>query len=514
MAQYLVGIDAGTTGCKTCIFDLDGTVDGDATTASTRASIRKPGWVEQTSETLIPPLFDSCRAAVDELRAGPYRDRRGRDLQPGFDHRAAGRLRSGPAAVGRLAGRPRRALHREAAGADQPGALLRDHRRPARHGVLDHEAGVAQGPRARHWGRTALFATEQEFINRQWGATEWWTDQSSASREGMADVDNFVWSQEIHDLLGIPLSKRAQLAKGPMVLGEISTEAAAKSGLAEGTLLCLGAHDQNCSTYGAGAVDAGDTVMVIGTFGSCFVVLDQPTRDPHARLVVKPNHGLDNWTIEAFSTTSASAFRWYRDTFADLEVAAARPLLEDPYDLITKAIGKGAPGAGGVTFLPFLQGASGARINGNAKGAFVGMSLGTTKTDMARAVLEGICFEMADILTAQAAAGIEIGTIRLTGGAAKSPFWCQMLADVFDRPIELLQTSETGCLGAALYAGVAAGVYPDCREAAARSVSVTRRFEPDAEAHRAYQPAFERFVDAVRGVGRTGVLTESTLTAR
>ena len=364
--------------------------------------------------------------------------------------------------------------------------------------LKDHEPDI--------WDKTTLFATEQEYINRQWGATEWWTDQSSASREGMADVDNFVWSRRSMTCWAFRCPSAPSSPKDRWSSARSPPRPPAKSGLAEGTLLCLGAHDQNCSTYGAGAVDAGDTVMVIGTFGSCFVVLDQPTRDPHARLVVKPNHGLDNWTIEAFSTTSASAFRWYRDTFADVEIAASRPLQEDPYDLITRAIGKGAPGAGGVTFLPFLQGASGARINGNAKGAFVGMSLGTNKADMARAVLEGICFEMADILTAQAAAGIEIGTIRLTGGAAKSPFWCQMLADVFDRPIELLQTSETGCLGAALYAGVAAGVYPDCREAAARSVSITRRFEPDADAHRAYQPAFERFVELYEALdGRVSI---------
>src|SRR5665648_1233588 len=85
---------------------------------------------------------------------------------------------------------------------------------------------------------------------------------------------------------------------------------------------------------------------------------------------------------------------------------------------------------------------------------------------------------MKDILNAQEAAGIEIGTIRLTGGAAKSPFWCQMLADIFQKPIDLLQTSETGCLGAALYAGIGAGVYVDCADAADRAVKITRQYEP------------------------------------
>ena len=193
--------------------------------------------------------------------------------------------------------------------------------------------------------------------------------------------------------------------------------------------------------------------------------------------------------------TSASAFRWYRDTLADLETAASRSLRRDPYDLITETISQIPPGAGGVTFLPYLQGASGARLNGNARGTFVGMTLGTTKAQMARAVLEGICFEMNDILLAQAAAGIEIGTIRLTGGAAKSPLWCQMLADVFQKPIELLQTSETGCLGAALYAGIGAGIYNDPADAVARAVKTTTRYEPQAFLADAYEEAFARFVD-------------------
>jgi xylulokinase len=346
-----------------------------------------------------------------------------------------------------------------------------------------------------NWARTAIFASEQEYILKKWGAQGYWTDLSSASREGMADVDNGTWSKPIHDLIGMPLEKRATITTEPgQVVGKISAKIAALSGLAEGTLLCVGAHDQNCSTFGGGAVHPGDSVMVMGTFGSCFVVLDKPLRDPHGKLVVKPNHGIGNWTIEAFSNTSASAFRWYRDTFGDLEVATAKTLHEDPYDLITTTIAEIAPGAHGVTFLPYLQGAAGARGNGNARGCFVGMTLGTTKADMALAVLEGICFEMKDVLLAQAAAGIEIGSIRLTGGAAKSPLWCQMLADICEHPIELLQTSETGCLGAALYAGVGAGVYASCEEAVERAVKLTTRYEPNPARKIAYDEAFDTFV--------------------
>ena len=168
--------------------------------------------------------------------------------------------------------------------------------------------------------RTELFSTHQDYFLRQWGAQEYLTDLSSASREGMADVDHFTWSERMHDVIGIPLSKRAEIAVEPgRIAGRLDRRVAELSGLAEGTLLCVAAHDQNCSTFGGGAIREGDTVMVIGTFGSCFVVMDEPRRDPNAKLVVKPNHGVGNWTIEAFSVTSASAFRWYRDTLADLD---------------------------------------------------------------------------------------------------------------------------------------------------------------------------------------------------
>ena len=232
------------------------------------------------------------------------------------------------------------------------------------------------------------------------------------------------------------------------------------------------------------------------------MVSDKPLRDPLSTLTVKPNHGVGNWTIEGFSATAASSFRWYRDVFADLEIAAGRALKRDPYDLITQAVSEVPPGSNGVTFLPHLQGAAGARPNPNAKGTFTGMTLATSKSDMARAVLEGIAFEMRDVLEAETVAGVDARSVRLVGGAAKSPVWCQLLADVFERPVELLQTSETGCLGAALYAGTAVGIYPDIAAAVDQAVTVTDRFEPDESAAAAYKKAFDRYqavFDALSG---------------
>ena len=131
------------------------------------------------------------------------------------------------------------------------------------------------------------------------------------------------------------------------------------------------------------------------------------------------------------------------------------------------------------------------------------MTLATTKSDIARAVLEGVSFEMRDILDAQAAAGIEVRTIRLVGGAAKSPFWSQMLADIFQRPIEILRTSEAGCLGAAMYAGVGARLYESCEAAAERAVAVMGRYEPDPSKKEEYDAAFAQFISVYEGLSRS-----------
>ncbi|HSV74598.1 MAG TPA: FGGY family carbohydrate kinase [Chthonomonadales bacterium] len=503
MAKYLVGIDEGTTGCKTCVFDLDGNVIGQDY-REYPCHYPRPGWVEQVPEEITPALFASCRAAVESSGVDKA------DI-------VALALATQGSVIGLL---------------DEHGKLLRpfvgwqDLRGAETVSEITDKISVEEYYRItgdplgfvfsstklawlrkhepENWARTAMFSTHMDYFMREFGATEYWTDISSASREGMFDVDHHCWSERLHDVLGIPLSKRAKVALEPgRVVGTVSAAVAAQAGLAEGTLLCIGAHDQNASTFGAGAIRDGTAVMVVGTFGSCFVVSDQPVRDPNGKLVVKGNHGVGNWTIEGFSNASASSFRWYRDVFGDVETAAAKTLGKDPYELICAQAESSEPGAGGITFLPYLQGAAGTRLNANARGVFLGMSLGTSKAQMARAVLEGITFEMRDILEAEAKAGIKVETVRLTGGAAKSPFWCQLMADAFGKPIEILQTSETGCLGAALYAGIGAGLYRTPAEAVDRAVKVTAVYQPDPSLAAAYDRAFARFAQTMDALDQT-----------
>lgn len=495
MSDYLVGIDAGTTGCKSIVFDLEGNVIGQDY-REYPCIYPGPGLVEQKYADIIPPLVLSCRAAVESSGVDP-----GAIRALSFSSQAPlltmidgeGKLIRDFLSWQDLRGAPYIPRLRDEYGAER---FYQETGDPLGTNSAAPKWAWLRDNEPENWARTQWFLSEQEFLLHEWGAEGYWTDLSSASREGMLDVDAMAWSQGVHDLVGIPISKRATITTEPgKVVGTITGQLAHDTGLKEGTLLCVGAHDQNCSTFGGGAVHGGDCVMVMGTFGSCYVVMDAPMRDPGRKLVVKPNHGMGNWTIEAFSNTSASAFRWYRDTFCEMECTAGRVAGMDPYDIITSGAAHSSIGAGGVTFLPYLGGVSGARQNPRARANLNGMTLATTKGDVARAVLEGVSFEMRDILDAQSAAGIDVPVIRLVGGAAKSPMWSQMLADIFQRPIEILRTSEAGCLGAAMYAGVGAGLYGSCEEAAERAVSVVDRYEPDPGTKGAYDDAFARFVN-------------------
>ena len=270
--------------------------------------------------------------------------------------------------------------------------------------------------------RCAHVLDQQDYFLRLFGADGYYTDTATASRNGMLDIDDLCWSEELHKIVGLPLSKRSEIIKEPgKILAHVPKHIAEQTGLKEGTPVCLCSFDQNCNTFGSGGIKDGTAVMVMGTFGSCFVVSDKSVRDPQGVLVVKPNQGIGNYTIEACSNTCASSYRWYRDTFGDFEKLKAAENGRDPYDLINEQIATVPPGSNGVTFLNYLQGASGAKINDRARATFLGMTIGTTKADMARAVMEGICFEMNDIIKAEQAAGIQLNGIRLTGGAAKSP---------------------------------------------------------------------------------------------
>ena len=508
MGKYLIGIDEGTTGCKTCIFEFDGTVVG-SDYREYPCYYPKPGWVEQTGWEITEGLFASCKAAIMNSGIDPKEvvalaistqgsvwgplDKDGELIRPFMgwqDARGASyvdRINNGeyidPARLYQIAGYG-------------PATV------PALTKYLwfkDNEPEL--------FAKTEYFASHQEYFLKQFGADDWFvTDTATASRTGVFDIDNCCWSKEIIvDALGLDITKFPKIVKAGTQVGTINQAISDATGLAVGTKLCVGAMDQNCSTMGGGLVKGGSAVAVIGTYGSTYVAMDENLRDPHRTLIFKHNSGPENYTFEAASIASASSYRWFRDVFGQLEVAAGKVIGEDPYDLINKQIEMVGPGANGITFLPYLQGAgSGPRADSYARGCILNANLGTTRAEIARSIMEGITFEMRDNIDSIRRIGIELNDLRIAGGGTKAPLWCQMQADIYKQPVSVLQTSETGCLGAAIYAGVGAGVYKDYEEAAEKAVHIKEVYYPNPDNFEAYDKAFARFVTAYESLANGG----------
>ncbi len=507
MGKYIVGLDEGTTGCKACVFDFDGNILGSDYKEYPCIYIKgKPSYVEQRADSITPALFDCVKAAIS--KSGIKKD----------SILAIG-LSSQGAVIGMVdsKGLP---LHnfiswQDGRGAEMTDEMLNRISEREYYNITGWNINNSILPVAKHlwlqkhkpklYEKTSRFVTNQEYFLKQFGADGWYVDSSSICREALGDVDNHDYSQRIFDLFNMDIGKRGKRVPNGTVVGEVGTKVSELTGLPVGCKICVGAMDSDCSPFGCGLIRPNDTSIVMGTYGACFICSEKPIRDPNDSLLMVKSHtyfknGPNTFTIEGGSPASASAYRWFRDNFGTLELETEKKTGVPAYELMAMQAKKSSPGANGVTFLPFLQGRMGGKNNPYAKGALIGMRMSTRREDMLRAVMEGICFEIKETLIAQTAANIHIGNIHLTGGAAKSPFWVQMQANIYQKPITVLETTENGCLGAAMFAGVGIGAYKDAYEAVERAVRKGKTYTPNLNLKDVYEDAYLQFESAYSGL--------------
>jgi xylulokinase len=201
-----------------------------------------------------------------------------------------------------------------------------------------------------------------------------------------------------------------------------------------------------------------------------------------------------------FVSSGGVTLRWFRDNFAQTEVAQAEANGQDVYDLLLDSMPE-EPSP--VMLLPHFTGSGTPTLDLNAKGAILGLTLSTTKSDLIKAVLEGISFEIKHNLNLLASAGVEINEIRAIGGGAKSEKWLQLKADIFGKNVVALDVSEGVCMGAAILAGTAIGKYNSVREAAQTLIHPKKVYLPDPQQHQRYLERMEtytRIYDAIKPV--------------
>ena len=479
--MYLIGLDIGTTGCKAALFDEEGALLGSAS-REYHVDVPRPTWAEQDAEHVWALAQDVLRkviagrqvvAAIGLSVQGeaviPV-DEAGRALRPailGMDTRTD----------------PQNAWLRERFGArwlfERTGMPVHTiNTLPKLLWLRTHEPEV--------WARAARFLLYEDFlIHKMTGRAV--TSQCLASRTQLFDLRAGGWSPDILAALGLDPSRLAVPHPSGTAVGSMHADLAARLGFAEPPLIVTGGHDQACGALGVGLTQPGRAMVSTGTAEVVEIALGQPAinealYEGNISVYAHPVPGL--YLAMTLNHSGGLLLRWFRDTFCAEEKARAQGSGQDAYDLI---LADAPQTPSDLLILPHFAGSGTPTFDTASKGAILGMTFATTKADIARAILEGLTYELRVNLDLLRAGGVVIDELRAIGGGARSPLWVQLKADITGIPVAVPRVTEAACWGAAILAGVGAGRFASAAEAAEATVRLDRYVYPDSERRAIYE---------------------------
>lgn len=489
MSKYLIGIDNGNTVTKVSLFDLNGR---ELCVASRSAETIQPypGWAERSMETLWANTAQSIRevihksgiSASDIAAVGctghgnglylldqelkPFRnaiqsiDSRAKEILQGWE---VNDVRSRVFQYAPQVFYPAQTVtllawlkHHERANYDRIGAVLL---------CKDYINACLTG----------------ELVSD-------YTDMSAAN---LIDTFNGCYSSELINLLGIPEIESAlpRLAKSFEVIGCVTPSAAQATGLAVDTPIVGGMIDIDASAIGAGVSQPGQACILIGTWSINQVIVDRPIAS-HNLFLMSPFADPRFWIAMEGSATSAANLEWFVKHFCAEEHREAERRGISVYEVCNEMVAQIPAESSTVIFHPFLYGSN---VQRNAQAGFYGVSGWHTKAHLLRAVYEGVAFGHLSHIENLRQTGATFDRARLGGGGARSAVWGQIFADLLNITVEVPASFETGTHGAALTAGVGAGVYRDFDEAVQHAVTILRTHEPDAYHHSLYQERYAQY---------------------
>ena len=487
--MHLIGLDVGTTGCKAIVFDLHGAILGQGF-REYDVLCTEPAMAEQDAEHVWTLTHETLREAVQ--RAGVQEvaalsvSVQGDAIIP-VDHEF-------------------RALHHALLGMDyrsQPQAGRCDELFGAfelfrRTGMRSHPINslnkvlYLRETQPRAFERAWKIVTYADFILGKLGA-EPVIDHTMASRTMAFDLADRRWSPTILGRLGLSDSLFSRAVPSGTPVGTIRRDLAHEFGVPETLQLVAGGHDQPCAALGSGMVRERLGVVSTGTAEVLATAFPAPvlTRQMFDSFYPCTLHARSGFYFTfALNHVGGILLKWYRDQFGATEVAEAQRRQISPYRLLDAHLPEGPSP---VMVLPHFNGSGTPWCDLDSKGAIVGLTMATTRHDIAKAILEGLCFELLINLNTMRETGIDVQELVAAGGGAKSALWLQLKADILDRPIRTLRCPEAACLGAALLAGTAVGAYRSLDEAVTQTVAPDREYAPRPNWATRYRDKFETY---------------------
>lgn len=306
-------------------------------------------------------------------------------------------------------------------------------------------------------------------------------DPTNAAIRQLYCVEKNRWDEKLLAFAGISKEELPDVLPAGEKVGELSEEAAEKTGLPKGTAVFNGAHDQYCAAIGSGAVKEGDMLLSAGTTWVLMGIGKKPLfTDSYIAPGKHPEKGL--YGAIASLVCSGASLQWFKNEF-----------LPEDFQTMNEEAAKRREKTEDLFFYPYLSGANYPIWNLKARGAFTGLSLEHDRFDLARAIMEGVAFGARRGVADFEANGCKIEKITMMGGASRSHLWCQMLASVTHKPIYRLNQADICALGAAMIAACGLGIYQNYTEAAKAMVHTEHIYEPQQEEMQYYDRKFQKF---------------------
>ena len=485
---YLVGVDLGTMGTKAGIVDIDGNLIAEAYEES-KLYYPRPGWVEQDMDEIYGSAVRTIRQCMAQSEIDP-----GQVAGIAFDGQMAGigsvgpdwdsptgydswldtrcgpyipRLKEHEQQIIALTGGPPTISH----GAK---VLWWKHERPD---VYQRIARFVQ-PGGYVAGRLAGLKGDQAFVDRTYIHFSCFSDTQAGK-----------WSNDLLAAFDVEEDRLPHIVNSWDIIGHVTADAAAASGLMAGTPIAAGCGDQAAGMLGAAMVSPGLVFDVAGTASVFAVVVDRFAADQTHRTLFTAHTAVPGlyYTL-AYINGGGLNLRWFRDEIAADEKAAADARGENIYQVLDRMAADVPPGADRLLFLPHLGG----RVcpgEPNTRGLFIGLSWNHHKAHLYRAMLEALGYEYAYYLkiVRSLLRDLPVRETRVIGGGARSKLLNQIKADILGVPYVTLNREEFAVLGSAILAGYAVGVFPDLADTAQRFTQITGRIEPNMEHHATYQ---------------------------
>ena len=486
---YIITVDIGTSSAKTVLWSLDGVAVAQASEAyplqrphPVWAEIDAELWWRATCRTVRQVIAESGVDSAAIVGVGvdavgwtlvPV-DAAGDPLRPAIiwlDRRAdveAERLRALP-------------------GSDQLVELDANPLDPAYITpkliwLLGHEPDVVRKTRT-YLGSTGFL------VSRLTGALT--CDYTQAYGYHFFDMRQECWSAEAADRIGVALDKMPPLRACTEVVGGVTAAAAEATGLRAGTPVIVGCLDAAVGALGSGVTRLGQTNEQGGQAGGMAVSVDRVIVEP--RLIFS-HHVLSGQYLLQGGTVGGGSLGWFRDVLGQVEANAAQWTGADAFELLSAEAHRAPAGSHGLLFLPYMAGERTPLWNTQARGAFVGLTYSSTRQDLVRAIMEGCAFAVRDNVEVAAESGVVIDEYLGSGGATRSPVWCQIKADVYGKPFVLARRPDGGegghALGLLALTAQGVGLVDDAGAMVEQLLPNRRVFEPNREHVERYAELF------------------------